>query len=334
MQMTRISQVPYCILWGIAHILYKVDIQERVASVAFENTRTVLGITNGPVRSAIKGALVSKGFRCLVDAVSMVALHEIIEQDGADLIITTSKLAYDDATMLIREMRHNRLGNNPFIAVIMLLESPDKDELIRVVNAGVDDVLLMPISPSQLFARIEAIKKTRKSFVFTHDYVGPDRRKDERPGTAPALTYEPPNPMKLRDDAMIDENRYAVQVRNGLQVYRRIMMAVQSRQLEWLAGQVAVGCRDSNIPVKETAANAARLVNIGQDLGKRLSGDEYKDHLSLVMSMVLLARQISSDPRASALDTLSKMVDAAKDLKQRLAPPSPGTANAGSKAWN
>ena len=302
--------------------------------MAFENTRTVLGITNGPVRSAIKGALMSKGFRALIDATSMVHLHEILEQDGADLVVTTSKLGYDDATMLLKEMRHNRLGNNPFVATSLLLESPEKDELVKVVNAGVDDVLLMPISPSQLFTRIETIKRARKQFVFTHDYIGPDRRKEERPGTAPALTFDPPNPLKLRDESLMDEARYNGLIRNGLMNYRRLLMAVQSRQLEWLAGQIAVGCRDKNIPVKDTAANAARLVNTGQDLGKRLSGDEYRDHLALVVSMVATARQLARDPRAAATDALSRMVDTAKDLKQRLAPPSSETANGTAKSWS
>ena len=301
--------------------------------MAFENTRTVLGLTNGPVRSAIKGALMSKGFRSMVDVTTMVHLHEILEQDAADLIVTTSKLGYDDTTMLLKEMRHNRLGNNPFVAVILLLESPDKDELVRVVNAGVDDVLLMPISPSQLFARIETIKRARKTFVFTHDYVGPDRRKEERPGTAAALTYDPPNPLKLRDESVIDESRYNGLIVNGLMVYRRLVMAVQSRQLEWLSGQIAVGCRDATIPVKETAANAARLINIGQDLGKRLSGDESKDLLALVVSMVAAARQVAQDPRSTPIDLLTKMVAAAKDLKQRLSPPAQGSSNPAAKSW-
>ncbi len=299
--------------------------------MAFENTRTILGITNGPVRSAIKGALMSKGFRSMIDVTDMVQLHEVLETDGVDLIVTTSKLGYDDATLLIREMRHNRLGNNPFVAVIMLLEAPDKEELGRVVNAGVDDVLLMPISPSQLFTRIETIRRARKTFVCTHDYIGPDRRKEERPGTQPPATFGPPNPLILRDEALIDESRYNAHIRNGLAQYRRVLFSVQSRQLEWLAGQVAVGCRDTNVPVKDTATNAARIVNFGQDLGKRMTGDEFAEALTLVTSMVAMARQVGQDPRAANMETLGKLVDAAKDLKQRFVQPPPGAAP--SKTW-
>lgn len=302
--------------------------------MAFENTRTVLGITNGPVRSAIKGALMSKGFRSMIDVTSMVHLHELLEQDGVDLVVTTSKLGYDDATLLIREMRHHRLGNNPFVNVIMLLEAPDKDELVRVVNAGVDDVLLMPISPSQLFTRIDTIKRARKKFVFTHDYVGPDRRKEDRPGTAPAITFEPPNPLKLRDEALCDENRFQSYIRNGLDFYRRLMFSVQTRQLEWLVGQIAVGCRDASIPVKDTATNAARVVNSGQELGKRMIGDEYKEILTVVTFMVSTARQVGADPRAASLETLTKMTEAARNLKQRFALPSQESTNSTAKSWS
>jgi DNA-binding response OmpR family regulator len=301
--------------------------------VAFENTRTVLGITNGPVRSAIKGALMSKGFRAVTDVTTMVQLHEILEQDCADLIITTSKLGYDDATLLIREMRYNRLGHNPFVNVIMLLEAPDKEELVRVVNAGVDDVLLMPISPSQLFTRIDTIKRARKQFIFAHDYIGPDRRKEERPGAQPPTVFDPPNPLKLRDETVIDEGRFQAHIRSGLMIYRRLLLSVQTRQVEWLAGQIAIGCRDTAIPVKETATNCARLVNAGQDIGKRLTGDEYVEALGISTGMVTMARQVGQDPRAASIEMLTKLTEAAKDLKARFAAPNQGAAPSNSKSW-
>ena len=275
----------------------------------------------------------SKGFRALIEVTTMLDLHDVIDQDRVDLIITTMKLGHDDTSLLLREMRQNRLGNNPFIATIILLEAPEKEDLVKVVNAGVDDVLLMPISPSQLLTRIETIKRSRKQFIFAYDYVGPDRRKEERPGAAPPLVFEPPNPLKLRDEQTIDEGRYAGFIRNGLVVYRRFIMAVQARQLEWLSGQIAMGCRDSNIPLKDTVTNVARLINMGQDLGKRLTGDENAENSEQVSAMVALAREVSSDPRAVGIDKLSRMVDIAKALKVRLAPPNLAAPTAASKAW-
>ena len=301
--------------------------------MAFENTRTVLGITNGPMRSAIKGALMAKGFRAIAEVTSMIALHEILERDGADLVITTSKLGYDDTIMLLREVRHHRLGNNPFIITMMLLESPEKDDLAKVVNAGVDDVLLMPVSSAQLIGRIENIKRARKPFIFAYDYVGPDRRKEERPGAAPPLTFEPPNPLKLRDEQLVDEGRYNGLIRNGMVVYKRFMLAVQVRQVEWLSGQIAVGCRDAGVPLKDTVTHVARLMNMSQDLGKRLTGDEHRENLTVLTGLTAIAREISNDPRAAKSDLLSKLVDAAKDLKSRLAPSTLTASNPASKTW-
>ena len=285
------------------------------------------------MRSAIKGALIAKGFRGIIEVTTMIALHEVLERDGADLVVTTSKLGVEDVSMLLREMRHHRLGNNPFVAAVMLLESPEKDDLARVVNAGVDDVLLMPVSTAQLIARVENIRRSRKAFVYTHDYVGPDRRKEVRPGSAPALTYEPPNPLKLREDPVVDEGRFNGLIRNGLVIHRRYIMAVAARQMEWLAGQVAIGCRDDNVPLKETVTHVARLTNVGQELTKRVQTDEFKEARLTLNGVLDLVRDISADPRAAKVDKLANLVEAAKTLKGVLAIPADKYPAAPAKTW-
>ena len=301
----------------------------------FENTRTVLGFNTGPVRSAVKGALSSKGFRSLIELSTLLDLHDTIAMDRADLIVTTMRLGHDDVTPLLLDMRHHRLGTNPFVVVIALLESPQKEDLHRLVNAGVDDVLLMPISPTQLLTRIETIKRARKQFIFTHDYVGPDRRKADRPqvGQQPFM-FDPPNPLKLREEPLIDESRYKGLIRNGLAVYRRFFLAVQARQLEWLSDQVSIGRRDPQIPDKDMATNLARLTHMAQDLSKRLNAEEQSEPFKLVTELVDVAHEVADDMRTAPILKFSRMTETATMLRALLAPPNLAAPPPASKKWS
>jgi DNA-binding response OmpR family regulator len=303
-------------------------------SVAFENTRTALSIASGPIRSAFKGALHNHGFHSIMDVTNMVALHDLLADNAVDLIVTTSKLGHDDITMLLREMRHNRLGINPFVATIVILESADKDELGRVVNAGVDDVLLMPVSPGQLISRIETIKQARKPFIFAHEYIGPNRRKEERPGTAPPVTFDPPNPLKLRDTPLMDDSRYNSLIANGLAIYHRLSLAVQSRQMEYQCVQIAMGCRSAAVEAKDIAARVTHFNFVAKDLKNKLPDDEHMDHRALIDTMINVTAQLAEDPKAAKMESLQKMVDAAKELKRLLSPLPEGTQVPAAQAWS
>ena len=289
--------------------------------MSFERVRVVLGMTNGPMRSAIKGALMSKGFRSITDVGNLVATHEALDQDAADLLVTTTKMGVEEITPLLREVRRQRLGTNPFVVAIMLLESPNKEELSQVVNAGADDVLLMPMSSAQLMARIDALTQTRKPFVYTYDYVGPDRRKAERPGAAPALTYDAPNPLKMRIDPVIDDTRHAGLLRNGLVIHRRYMIGVSARQAEWLAAQAALGCRDDRVPLKDTVGHLVRLLSLTETLSKRLEVFEDDENIQLSNDVQELAHKVSSDPRTAPMESLAQMTNAAKLLRAHLSAP-------------
>ena len=289
--------------------------------MAFDRVRVVLGMTNGPMRSAIKGALHAKGFRALTEVSDLVGTHAALEQDMADLLITTTKMGVEEITPLLREVRRQNLGTNPFLVAIMLLESPSKEELSQVINAGADDVLLMPMSSGQLMDRVDTLSKTRKPFVYTYDYVGPDRRKGDRPGAAPALTYDAPNPLKLRIDPVIDDARYAGLIRNGLVIHRRYMIGVSARQGEWLAAQAALGCRDEQVPLKETVGHLVRLLSLSETLAKRLEPFEDVDNIQLSKDLHAVTSKVSADPRTATMEILGQMTNAAKLLRTRLSAP-------------
>src|SRR3546814_3917356 len=61
-----------------------------------------------------------------------------------------------DACEVLHAVRHNKLGKNPFVPVILTSWRPQPDLVRRVVDSGADDFLVKPLSPGKLLQRVEA----------------------------------------------------------------------------------------------------------------------------------------------------------------------------------
>lgn len=289
-------------------------------SLSNEGIRTQIALTNPAIRSALRGSLQAKGFRALNDASTMIAVHDAIESGNTDLIITSTQLGFEDTSLLVKEMRHQRLGTNPFIVVMLLLEHADPDLVQTIVSTGADDLLLMPISPGQVLSRVEAMIRARKRFVVTHDYIGPDRRKTDRPGLPQAASFAPPNPLALRSSDIMDESRYQQIIKSGIETLNRTALSVQARQLIWLNSQMT-GTGNEPVAPKVRAGCAVQLVHTGQEIARRLHKNHATTHLSTLNDVIELGRKIVDDPVGATSESLAHIQELCSKLSRELSLP-------------
>jgi hypothetical protein len=78
----------------------------------------------------------------------------------------------------------------------MLLAESDQDFVRKISNAGPDHMMLLPVAPGPMLKRIDDFALSRRPFVVTLDYTGPDRRKGFRPGCEEIPLVDVPNPLK------------------------------------------------------------------------------------------------------------------------------------------
>ncbi len=241
----------------------------------------------------------------------------MLEQDAADLVITASVLEDNDTGFLIQEMRHQRLGPNPFIIVIMLLADADPDSVRKAIDSGTDDLLLMPVSPEQVFGRIEKLAKARKPFVVTHDYIGPDRRTKTRQFENSAPSLPAPNLLKARMQAGMDGTRQGVHVRDGAMTVNRMKIERDIVQMNWLANHVGAiirdGSQDASLP-----DYAGHLVAAAEDVIRRTRNAPAETDLSAATELLDLARRLEADPAQIGFSDLQKLADLPKRLATSL----------------
>ena len=142
----------------------------------------------------LRNALANEGYCDVRTIARLTALRDVMMTATVDLLVLDVDLPDGNAVGLVRDIRQGRLGRNPFLPIILLTWASEPKVVQRVVNSGVDLILVKPLSPAQLFSRIDGLIADRKPFVVTADYVGPDRRAQAAPN--PVQRYDVPNTLK------------------------------------------------------------------------------------------------------------------------------------------
>ena len=150
------------------------DLQQMDRVVAF------IGEPDEVVRKELRQILNHAGLKQVSAHGTLASLSALVSQMPPDLIIISDDLD-PDVFDFIRDIRHNKLGINPFVLITTLIAADHVDAVKRAMQAGTDDIIIKPVKEEQLLQRLKRVTVNRAAFVVTSDYLGPDRRAKNRP---------------------------------------------------------------------------------------------------------------------------------------------------------
>jgi len=287
-------------------------------STSFESVRLLICDPSQMVRSALKGALFAQSFRTINDTAGFVKLHDMLAQDAVDLVVAAQQLEHHDIGYLVQEMRHQRVGTNPFVVIIMLLSNSDPDNVRKAIDSGADDLLLLPVAPAALMTRINNILQNRKPFIVTHDYIGPDRRSKARPGQQAAPILPVPNPIKARVEDGLDGTRFERHVKDAAAALNRMKIERHAVQVDWLASHICAGIRDGTDDGPKVAAYASRLALTAEDILVRIKGTPAEAHFGTVADLREAAQMAEVQTNRLNAAALQKLHDLSKAVLRQL----------------
>lgn len=155
----------------------------------FNDVTAVIADARKPRLQALRSNLYYMGFRETVWAETAGSLEQQAEQVKPDIIIAALDLPDGNVAAYFRKIRTGLSHVDPFTPIIAVLSQASTATVRRGVDSGADDVLIYPWPVGYLDQRLQNLIHTRKPFVVTADYVGPDRRAKRRPGPqAPMIT--------------------------------------------------------------------------------------------------------------------------------------------------
>lgn len=242
----------------------------------FNSASVLLYDPQSTLRHNTRVALLSLGFGD-VDAVNDWAeFLERAEKGTYDLIIGDLVSSEGNLQNIVRQMRHQEIGKNPFINIILTLWDTSREHVYEGIQAGADDILSRPMSASQVADRVLGLVNARKPFIVTEDYVGPERRQIVR-GLSQGGLMIVPNSLKAKVENRPDLDATPENIELAMSAIKDRRVTIFTEQFLRLSSQaVSMGVVSNELDDRHAIIQQMRMMN--KELLRLIRGTEY-DHI-------------------------------------------------------
>ena len=288
-----------------------------IARLSYESAETLVYDPVSANRTATRAALFALGFRNIETVATVEDFREAIHMRPPDLALCEAQGADTELCPMIQMLRQGATGYNPFIVIIVTAWEKTHALVSRVVNSGADDLILRPFSTKLMGERIEVHIERRKGFVITHDYIGPDRRRDSSRESSAEL-FEPPNSLKMKAKERLSAEEATARLDVELRTARDLM---NSEKLRRDAFQICIlwrllqeGCPGA----RRTAEELAKLAQLTKAVSKRCRETEFESAVGWCESVMAAVEGLELDVDRNA--SMHLLGHAALNLNQVLQP--------------
>ncbi len=130
---------------------------------------------NSFLRLTIKTILRTMKVGQIIDAGSIEEAWQSAQTCSPDVVIIDWSPSYDGLQLLCR-LRQDADSKNVFVPVIITTSMTGYANVVVARDRGTTDFLAKPYSPKTIYQHLCKIIETKKKFVKTSDFFGPDRR--------------------------------------------------------------------------------------------------------------------------------------------------------------
>lgn len=225
------------------------------------------------------------------DTVHMIStasgLGALMKSNQIDLIVGHAEC--EGVFGYVKDIRHEKVGDNPFVVVLMSCPSSQDLTIKQAINAGVDDVIIETedqVQARKLLERVSVLASYRRRFIVTADYIGPDRRRDPARASTIPLTLVP-NPL----DAASEEDRQ--------REVERARVAISEEKLRRMGFQISflvnlvMDAIENGTVTPDSLMHAKRLVVMAREAGDKLEEFGNPGVLQLCRSLQLVGASVS-----------------------------------------
>lgn len=134
-------------------------------------------------RQQLREMFMAEGIKNISTHANVETLRSLMLEVPPDLLVLSDDFA-EDVFELVKEVRFNKLGENPFCIISLLIGQRNTANIEKAIEVGADDIVIKPVDSKKVHERLRLTTFFRQPFVATADYVGPDRKSgtDRHPG--------------------------------------------------------------------------------------------------------------------------------------------------------
>ncbi|MEH6402643.1 MAG: hypothetical protein V7750_04675 [Sneathiella sp.] len=190
-----------------------------------------------------------------------------------DIVIVDDIFANIDIISFITKVRNSEYGENFCLPVVVLI-SDVKDNLARdFINAGVDDVVLKPLSVNDVNKRMKALLARELLYVVLPDYIGPNRRSAERTNPKKDNLVAVPNALKMKAEGYLKTSEQIEELMSEANKKINSKSAVLDGEI------IQQLIKDAISKPKEFEATVRRLRPLVRSFAKKMAQTEH-EHIS------------------------------------------------------
>lgn len=256
------------------------------------------------IRRTIRDLLRNIGVEDIVIGAEFAEFRIAVTENTPDLIIVGATFPDGDVQALIRDLRHNNLGKDPFLPIMSLTSEPTEELVASVASSGSDDLLVYPVSTGHLLTRIEALVENRKPFVVTSEYIGPDRRSADAyvEGLGEVVRIDVPNTLRATVKDNMTPQELSRAIGSALKNVNGQRLGKSGDKIAWLINRVLEGYAsgDGGVLDPQIVDFLGQLVKIGSETAKRLPGTGFEHVSYLCETLITMATRMEQTGKDAA----------------------------------
>jgi DNA-binding response OmpR family regulator len=284
-----------------------------MAETAFQGVNGILADRDKGFRHTLYSMLRPMGFMTLAHTDNLDEIRDAVSENRVDLVVADVNVGEERLLELVRRLRHQEIGVNPFIVVIVLAADPHPETVHRIIDSGTDALLVKPVAAGALIDRLKYLSANRKGFVVTTDYVGPDRRSAPRPGTQQIPLIAVPNPLSSADRS--DGNAYHKAIEAAIREINEQKVQRHAFQIGYLVNRIAPAYLMGD-PVDDIRADLERLLMVADDLVRRLPDSQCAHMVKVCVSVRQIAERVHARMEKPDVEDVRRMPELATQLRK------------------
>jgi two-component system chemotaxis response regulator CheY len=145
----------------------------RIDQTAFRRATILVAEGDRAFRRTLRDVLLGMGFPSIIVAGTTAEAMRMIVEQRPSVVLLDAKLPGGDGIKFTRRLR--REGDS--LPVILMAQAPDASLVAAARDAGVNEMVLKPLSMESLVLRLMHVLQVPRPFVRSPGYLGPDRRR-------------------------------------------------------------------------------------------------------------------------------------------------------------
>ncbi|NQV54817.1 MAG: response regulator [Rhodospirillales bacterium] len=129
------------------------------------------------MRDLLREMLRALGVRDIQEAEDGSEAFAMMCERTPDIVLVDWEMQPLNGLDFIKLVRTSDDSPNKYTPLIMVTAHSEQQKVFEARDAGINEILIKPVSAETLYGRIKAIVERPRQYIESKDYFGPDRRR-------------------------------------------------------------------------------------------------------------------------------------------------------------